>query len=105
MAARSIWKGSISFGLVNIPIKLYSAAEESTFSCDQLWQKGHRRRYNRWCPIEDSEVPYQQIQKGYEIAKENYGLLDKQELENIKLQTTSASGIRVFVDANELDPI
>ena len=105
MAARSIWKGSISFGLVNIPIKLYSAAEDKTFSFNQLCQKGHRIQYKRWCPIEDTEVPYQQIQKGYEIAKDNYALIEKQELENIKLKTTKSIDIKEFVDAKELDPI
>ena len=105
MAARSIWKGSISFGLVNIPIKLYSAAEEKTFSFNQLCQKGHRIQYKRGCPIEDTEVPYQQIQKGYEIAKDNYVLLEKQELENVKLKTTRTIDIKEFVDAKELDPI
>src|SRR5688500_20143169 len=105
MAARSIWKGSISFGLVNIPIKLYSEDEEKTFSFNQLCQKGHRIQYKRWCPIEDAEVPYQQIQKGYEIAKDNYVLLEKQELENIKLKTTKTIDIKEFVDAKEVDPI
>jgi DNA end-binding protein Ku len=105
VAARSIWKGTISFGLVNIPIKLYSAAEEKTFSFNQLCQKGHRIQYKRWCPIEDTEVPYQHIQKGYEIAKDNYVLLEKQELENIKLKTTRTIDIKEFVDAKELDPI
>jgi DNA end-binding protein Ku len=105
MAARSTWKGSISFGLVNIPIKLYSAAEERTFSFNQLCQNGHRIQYKRWCPVEDIEVPYQQIQKGYEIAKDNYALIEKQELENIKLKTTKTIDIKEFVDAKELDPI
>ena len=85
--------------------KLYSAAEEKTFSFNQLCQKGHRIQYKRWCPIEDTEVPYQQIQKGYEIAKDNYVLLEKQELENIKLKTTRTIDIKEFVDAKELDPI
>src|SRR5919109_1974207 len=105
MAARSIWKGSLSFGLVNIPIKLYSAAEEKTISFNQLCQRGHRIQYKRWCPVEDVEVPYQEIQKGYEIAKDNYALIEKQELENIKLKTTKTIDIKEFVDANELDPI
>ena len=105
MAARSIWKGSISFGLVNIPIKLYSAAEDKTFSFNQLCQKGHRIQYKRWCPVEDTEVPYQQIQKGYEIAKDNYALIEKQEFENIKLKTTRTIDIKEFVDTKELDPI
>jgi DNA end-binding protein Ku len=105
MAARSIWKGSISFGLVNIPIKLYSAAEDKTFSFNQLCQNGHRIQYKRWCPVEDTEVPYQEIQKGYEIAKDNYALIEKEEIENIKLKTTKTIDIKEFVDATELDPI
>jgi DNA end-binding protein Ku len=105
MAARSIWKGSISFGLVNIPIKLYSAAEEKVFSFNQLCQNGHRIRYKRWCSIEDREVSYEEVQKGYEIAKDNYVLIQKQELENIKLKTTKTIDIKEFVDARELDPI
>ncbi|HJU33724.1 MAG TPA: Ku protein [Nitrososphaera sp.] len=105
MAARSIWKGSISFGLVNIPIKLYSAAEDRAFSFNQLCGKGHRIQYKRWCPVEGIEVPYQQIQKGYEISKDNYALIQKEELENIKLKTTKTVDIKEFVDAKEIDPI
>lgn len=105
MAARSIWKGSISFGLVNIPIKLYSAAEDKTFSFNQLCQNGHRIQYKRWCPVEDTEVPHQEIQKGYEMAKDNYALIEKEEIENIKLKTTKTIDIKEFVDARELDPI
>jgi DNA end-binding protein Ku len=105
MAARSIWKGSISFGLVNIPIKLYSAAEDKTFSFNQLCKKGHRIQYKRWCPVEETEVPYQEIQKGYEISKDNYALIEKEELEKIKLKTTKTIDIKEFVDAKELDPI
>ena len=105
MAARSIWKGSISFGLVNIPIKLYSAAEDKVFSFNQLCQNAHRIQYKRWCPIEDREVSYEEVQKGYEIAKDNYVLIQKQELESIKLKTTKTVDIKEFVDARELDPI
>jgi DNA end-binding protein Ku len=105
MAARSIWKGSISFGLVNIPIKLYSAAEEKAFSFNQLCKNGHRIQYKRWCSLEDREVPYEEVQKGYEIAKDNYVLIQKEELESIKLKTTKTIDIKEFVDAREVDPI
>ena len=105
MAARSLWKGSISFGLVNIPIKLYSAAEDKTFSFNQLCKKGHRIQYKRWCPVEETEVPYQEIQKGYEISKDNYALIEKEELEKIKLKTTKTVDIKEFVNSKELDPI
>lgn len=105
MAARSIWKGRISFGLVNIPIKLYSAAEDKAFSFNQLCQNGHRIQYKRWCSTEDREVPYEEIQKGYEIAKDNYVLIQKEELENIKLKTSKTIDIKEFVEAKEVDPI
>jgi len=105
MAARSVWKGSISFGLVKIPIKLYSAAEDKTYSFNQLCRNGHRIQYKRWCPVEEIEVPYQEIQKGYEMSKDNYALIYKEELEKIKLKTTKTIDIKEFVDAKELDPI
>ncbi len=69
------------------------------------YAKRVRIQYKRWCPVEDIEVPYQEIQKGYEIAKDNYALIEKQELENIKLKTTRTIDIKEFVDARELDPI
>ena len=105
MAARSIWKGRISFGLVNIPIKLYSAAEDKAFSFNQLCQNGHRIQYKRWCYSEDREVSYEEVQKGYEIAKDNYVLIQKEELENIKLKTAKTIDIKEFVEAKEVDPI
>lgn len=105
MAARSIWKGSISFGLVNIPIKLYSATEDRAFSFNQLCKNAHRIQYKRWCPVEDREVPYAEIKKGYEISKDNYVVIDKAELENIKIKTTKTIDIKEFVSQQELDPI
>jgi len=105
MAARSIWKGSISFGLVNIPIKLYSATEPKEFSFNQLCENGHRIQYKRWCSTEDREVSWAEIKKGYEIAKDNYVLIDKAELEKIKLKTTKTIDISEFVGSDKLDPI
>jgi DNA end-binding protein Ku len=105
MAARSIWKGSISFGLVNIPIKLYSAVEDRAFSFNQLCPNGHRIQYRRWCPVEEKEVPYAEIKKGYEIAKDNYVLLEKSDFEKIKIKSTKTIDIKEFVDLEELDPI
>jgi DNA end-binding protein Ku len=105
MAVRSIWKGSISFGLVNIPIKLYSATEDSTFSFNQLCKNGHRVRYKKWCPVEEREVSYEEIRKGYEIAKDNYVIIEKQELDDIKIKTTRTIDIKEFVEVSELDPL
>jgi DNA end-binding protein Ku len=105
MAARSIWKGSISFGLVNIPIKLYSATEGKEFSFNQLCEKGHRIQYKRWCPVEEREVSWNEIQKGYEISKDRYVLLRKDDFEKIKIKTTKTIDIKEFIESEQLDPI
>jgi len=105
MAPRSIWKGSISFGLVNIPIKLYSATEGKEFSFNQICENGHRIQYKRWCPVEDREVPWSEIKKGYEISKDRYVFIEKSHLEAVKLKTTKTIDIEEFVDQEELDPI
>jgi DNA end-binding protein Ku len=69
MAARSIWKGAISFGLVNIPIQVFSAEQKEEYSSfSQLCQKGHKIKYKKWCPVEEREVPRSEIKKGYEIT-------------------------------------
>jgi DNA end-binding protein Ku len=105
MAARSLWKGSISFGLVNIPIRLYSATEDTSFSFNQLCKNGHRIQYKRWCPVEEREVTYNEIKKGYEVAKENYVVIDKEELKQINIKTTRTIDIKEFVTEKDLDPI
>jgi DNA end-binding protein Ku len=69
MPAHSIWSGSISFGLVNIPIKVYTATEKNEFSFNQLDEKGHKIQHKKWCPVEDREVQYSEIKKGYPITK------------------------------------
>ena len=106
MAARAIWKGSISFGLVNIPIQVFSATQKEEFtSFNQLCEKGHKIKYKKWCPIEEREVPWSEIKKGYEITKNNYVVLEKEEVENIKLKTTNTVEIKEFIGPEEFDPI
>jgi DNA end-binding protein Ku len=105
MAARSIWTGSIAFGLVNIPIKVYSATEDRVFHFNQLCKNGHRIQYKRWCPTEEREVSYDEIKKGYNVAKDEYVLIEKGELQSIKVKTTRTIEIREFVEMSQLDPI
>jgi DNA end-binding protein Ku len=106
MAARSIWKGAISFGLVNIPIQVFSAEQKEEYtSFSQLCQKGHRIKYKKWCPVEDREVPWSEIKKGYEITKNDYVVLEKEEIENIKLKTTNTIEIKEFINSEEFDPL
>jgi DNA end-binding protein Ku len=102
---RSIWKGSISFGLVNIPIRLYSAADGKGFSFNQLCLNGHKIQYKKWCSVEEKEVPYHEIKKGYELSKDKYVIVEKEELQRIALKTTKTIDIKEFVDAAEFDPI
>jgi DNA end-binding protein Ku len=106
MSARSIWKGSISFGLVNIPIKLYTTTDNNNeFSFNQLDKEGHRIQYKKWCPIEEREIPYSELRKGYEISKDKYVLVEKEDLEKIKAKTTKTIDIKEFIDTKEFDPI
>jgi DNA end-binding protein Ku len=106
MGTRSIWNGSISFGLVNIPVKLFSASDSSNeYSFNQLDEKGHRIQYKKWCPVEEREVQYSEIRKGYEISKEKYIIIEKEDLDKIKAKTTKTIDIKEFVDKDDLDPI
>jgi len=105
MAARSLWQGNISFGLVNIPIKLYTATNSREYVFNQLCKNGHRIRYKKWCPEEEREVPYSEIQKGYEVEKNNYLVFEKEELNKVKLKTTHSIDIKEFIDYKDLDPI
>ena len=105
MAIHQSWTGSISFGLVTIPVKLYSTSENKEFSFNQLCPNGHKIIYKRWCPVEEKEIPYSQIKKGYKAGKEGYIVFEKNDLDKIKLKTTKSIDIREFVDATELDPI
>jgi DNA end-binding protein Ku len=102
----TIWTGSISFGLVNIPVRLYSAIDTSRdFSFNQLDKEGHRIRYKKWCPVEEREVDFSEIQKGYEIAKDQYVVIEKQDLERIAVESTRTINIKEFVDEQEIDPL
>jgi DNA end-binding protein Ku len=106
MAARAIWKGSISFGLVNIPIQVFSATQKEEYtSFNQLCDKGHKIKYKKWCPVEEREVQWSEIKKGHEITKNSYVVLEKEDLDKIKLKTNNTIEVKEFIEANEFDPI
>jgi DNA end-binding protein Ku len=106
MTSRSIWKGSISFGLVNIPVKLHSTTDSSKdFSFNQLDDKGHRIQHKKWCSVEDKEIPGSEIKKGYQISKDNYVVVEKEDLEKIKIKTTQSIDIKEFINSKDFDPI
>ncbi|HXF56919.1 MAG TPA: Ku protein [Actinomycetota bacterium] len=103
---RAMWKGSISFGLVSIPVGVYPATEEKTLRFHQLHAKDHGRiRYKRFCTIEDVEVPYEEIVKGYEYEKGKYVVLTDEDLAAVPVESTRTIDILQFVDLEEIDPI
>src|ERR687887_1954371 len=106
VSARAIWKGSISFGLVNIPIQVFSATQKEEYtSFNQLCDKGHKIKYKKWCPVEETEVQWSEIKKGYEISKDTYVVLEKEDLEGVKLKTTNTIEVKEFIESKEFDPI
>ncbi|HKI07717.1 MAG TPA: Ku protein [Nitrososphaeraceae archaeon] len=106
MAAHAIWKGSISFGLVNIPIQVISATQREDYtSFNQLCDKGHKIKYKKWCPAEEREVQWSEIKKGYEITKNDYVVVEKEDLDRIKLKTNNTIEVKEFIESEEFDPI
>ncbi len=104
--ARAIWSGAISFGLVNVPVKLYSATQPKTVRFHQLSGKtGARIRQKRVDPSTDEEVPYEDIVKGYEITPDRYVVIQPEELEALDPKATRTIDIEEFADLEEIDPI
>jgi DNA end-binding protein Ku len=103
--ARAIWSGAISFGLVNIPVKLFSAVSKKTVRFHQIdAESGVRVKQKRVGP-DGEEIPYEQIVKGYEIGPERYVTISPEELEALEPQKTRTIDIEDFVDQEEIDPI
>jgi DNA end-binding protein Ku len=104
--ARAIWSGAISFGLVNVPVKLYSATSPKTVRFHQLSSKtGARIRQKRVDPATGEEVPYEDIVKGYEITPDHYVTITTEELDALDPKATKTIDIEEFVDLEEIDPI
>src|SRR5215203_5369700 len=104
--ARAIWSGSISFGLLNVPVKLYSAVSKQTVRFKELREgDGARIRHKRVAENDGKEVPYEKIVKGYEYAPDQYVVLTKEELAELDPKKTRAIEIQDFVDLDDIDPI
>jgi len=103
---RSIWSGAISFGLVNVPIKLYSAVSKKTVRFHQLHgDTGTRIQQRRVDPSTGEEVAYDDIVKGYEIGKDRYVVITPDELDSLDPEKTRTIEIEDFVEESEIDPI
>jgi DNA end-binding protein Ku len=103
---QAIWKGTISFGLVTIPVKLYSATEEKDISFRQVHEEdGGRIRYRRVCEIDGEEVPYSDIGKGYEMPDGRMVILTSDDFTQLPLPTAKAIEVLEFVPMEQVDPL
>jgi DNA end-binding protein Ku len=103
---RAIWTGALSFGLVNIPIRLYSATAGTELDLTMLHKKDMSPiRYARICRADGKEVPYEDIVKGYEYRKGDYVILTDEDFKKANVEKTKAIEIQEFAKESEIDPI
>jgi DNA end-binding protein Ku len=101
-----MWSGAISFGLVNVPIKLYSAVSKKTVRFHQLnGETGNRIAQKRTDSVTGEEVPYENLVKGYELTRDSYVLINPDELDALDPEKSRTIDIEDFVDLTEIDPI
>src|SRR5581483_1222583 len=103
---RTIWNGSISFGLVNIPIGLALATQRSDIAFRTLHREcGTPIKQKRWCPFHEREVEQDELVKGWEVAKGEYVLVEESDLESVALQRSQSIEILRFVRLEDVDPV
>ena len=103
---RAIWRGAISFGMVSIPVKLYTATESHDVSFRQLAEEDLKPiKYLRWSPTLDREVQYGEIKKGYEYAKDQFVILEDEDFEGLPVPSKHTVAITQFVEQSEIDPV
>ena len=103
---RPIWSGSISFGLVNVPVKLYTAVRKKTVRFNQLHgADGGRIQQKRVCTVDGEEVAFEDLVKGYELYPGQYVIIDPDELDALDPEATQTIDIEDFVDLAEIDPL
>jgi DNA end-binding protein Ku len=103
---RAIWSGSISFGMVTIPVKLYGATESKDIAFHLLHATdGTRLQQRRWCPTDEVEVPWSETVRGYEYAKGQYVILTDEDFEQLPLPSKHTIDLSAFVEEREIDPV
>lgn len=103
---RALWSGSLSFGLVSIPVKLLSAVHEKSVSFNMLTPDGTRRvRQKLWCPDTGKEYERHETLRGYEVAPEQYVIVQDEELESLRPEAARTIDIAEFVEIAEIDPV
>src|SRR5213082_878094 len=104
--ARPIWTGTVGFGLVNVPVKLFSATSPKEVRFHMLHDKdGGRIQQKRVCSIDGEEVPWEHVIKGFELGKGRYVAIAREELEAIGPRASKAIEIEDFVELSQIDPI
>ena len=104
--ARAIWSGAVSFGLVNVPVKLYSAIKHKDVHFHQFEEGTGARIHNKRVSEKSGrEVPYEKIVKGYEVAKGKHVMLDQEDFEALEPEATHTVDIEDFVSLDDIDPI
>ncbi|AIQ50923.1 non-homologous end joining protein Ku [Paenibacillus sp. FSL R7-0331] len=102
----TVWKGAISFGLVHVPVKMFSATEDKDISLRYIHKEcGSPLSYVRKCPVCEKEVAWEEIGKGYEYEKGKFVLFEKEELDQLTEESSKSITILDFVDLTEIDPI
>ena len=103
---RAMWKGAVSFGLVNVPVKLYSATEDHDISFRQVHREdGGRIHYKRVCSVDGEEVSYDDIAKGYETEDGEMVVITDDDLKNLPNQSSKEIAVEKFVPADQIDPM
>jgi DNA end-binding protein Ku len=103
---RSIWNGVISFGMVSIPVKLYTATQSKDISFHLLHKEcGARLQQLRWCPEHERKVEWGEVVRGYEYAKEQHIVLTEEDFEKLPLPSKQTVELAAFVKAEEIDPV
>lgn len=103
---RAIWKGAVSFGLVNVPVRLYSATENHDVQFRQVHVKdGGRIRYRRICQIDGEEVAYDDIAKGYETEDGDMVVLTDEDFKDLPTRSSKEISVEKFVPSDQIDPI
>ena len=104
--ASTVWKGHLTFGLLSLPVKLYSAARGESVSFNQLHKNDHSRvKQVLYCQLEDKPIQRSDIVKGYEYEKDKYVVVDDEEIKKVAPKTAKTMEVLEFVKASEVDPV
>lgn len=104
--AQSVWSGLISFGMVSIPVKLYSATESKSISFNQLHNVCKSRiNQQRWCMTCNRQVEFSELDKGYEVAKGQFVVVTKEELDSLPLPSKQVVNLNAFVKRDDIDTV